>query len=125
MDVTELRRAEAAARQAAEFGERLIGIVSHDLRNPLNAIHLSVTKLLHSETLSGGMKRAAARVAKSMDRMKRMIAELLDFTRGAARRRHPHPPGAGRPSRGAAAGRGGAGGGLARALPEAEGGPGR
>jgi len=82
VDVTELRRAEAAARQAAEFGEKLIGIVSHDLRNPLNAIHLSVTQLLHSETLSARDQRAAARVAKSADRMKRMIAELLDFTRG-------------------------------------------
>jgi PAS domain S-box-containing protein len=82
VDVTELRRAEAASRQAAEFGERLIGIVSHDLRNPLNAIHLSVTQLLHSETLSARDQRAAARVSKSADRMKRMIAELLDFTRG-------------------------------------------
>jgi PAS domain S-box-containing protein len=82
VDVTELRRAETAARQAAEFGEKLIGIVSHDLRNPLNAIHLSATLLLHSETLSARDQRAAARVAKSADRMKRMISELLDFTRG-------------------------------------------
>ncbi len=81
VDVTELRRAEAAARQAAEFGERLIGIVSHDLRNPLNAIHLSVTQLLHSEALPERERRAAARIAKSGERMKRMIAELLDFTR--------------------------------------------
>jgi PAS domain S-box-containing protein len=82
VDVTELRRAEAAARQAAEFGERLIGIVSHDLRNPLNAIYLAVTQLLQSETLSAREQRAAARAAKSVDRMKRMISELLDFTRG-------------------------------------------
>jgi PAS domain S-box-containing protein len=82
VDVTELRRAEAAARQAAEFGEKLIGIVSHDLRNPLNAMHLSVTQLLQSETLSPRDQRAAARAAKSVDRMKRMISELLDFTRG-------------------------------------------
>ena len=82
VDVTELRRAEAAARQAAEFGERLIGIVSHDLRNPLNAIYLSVNQLLQSETLSAREQRASARAAKSVDRMKRMISELLDFTRG-------------------------------------------
>jgi PAS domain S-box-containing protein len=82
VDVTTLRRAEAAARTAAEFGERLIGIVSHDLRNPLNAIFLSVNPLLHSETLSPRDQRAAARIAKSAERMKRMIADLLDFTRG-------------------------------------------
>jgi PAS domain S-box-containing protein len=82
VDVTELRRAEAAARQAAEFGEKLIGIVSHDLRNPLNAIYLSVNLLLQSETLSAREQRAAARASKSVDRMQRMISELLDFTRG-------------------------------------------
>ncbi len=82
VDVTQLRRAEAAARQAAEFGERLIGIVSHDLRNPLNAIQLSVTQLLHSETMPAREQRAAVRISKSAERMKKMIAELLDFTRG-------------------------------------------
>jgi PAS domain S-box-containing protein len=82
VDVTPLRRAEAAARQAAEFGEKLIGIVSHDLRNPLNAIHLSTTQLLHSEQLPPREQRAAARIAKASERMKRMIEELLDFTRG-------------------------------------------
>ncbi|ADO68643.1 PAS domain S-box protein [Stigmatella aurantiaca] len=82
VDVTPLRRAEAAARQAAEFGEKLMGIVSHDLRNPLNAIHLSVTQLLHSEALPPREQRAAVRISKAGERMKRMIEELLDFTRG-------------------------------------------
>ncbi len=82
VDVSELRRAEAAARRAAEFGEKLIAIVSHDLRNPLNAIHLSVTQLLHSEALAAREQRIAARISKAADRMKRMISELLDFTRG-------------------------------------------
>ncbi len=81
IDVTELRRAETAARQAAEFGDKLIGIVSHDLRNPLNAIFLSVTQLLHSEKLLAREQRTAARIAKSADRMKRMISDLLDLTR--------------------------------------------
>jgi PAS domain S-box-containing protein len=81
VDVSELRRAEAAARQAAEFGERFIGVVSHDLRNPLNAIHLSVTQLLHSEALAAREQRIAARISKAADRMKRMISQLLDFTR--------------------------------------------
>ncbi|HLL01867.1 MAG TPA: PAS domain S-box protein [Myxococcaceae bacterium] len=82
VDVSELRSAEAAARRAAEFGEKLIGIVSHDLRNPLNAIHLSVTQLLHSEALPAREQRIAARISKASERMKRMISELLDLTRG-------------------------------------------
>ena len=82
VDVSELRRAEGAAREAAEFGERLIGIVSHDLRNPLNAIHLSVTQLLHSDALPAREQRITARISKAAERMRRMISELLDFTRG-------------------------------------------
>nr|WP_095961065.1 PAS domain S-box protein [Corallococcus macrosporus] len=82
VDVSERRRAQEAALQAARFGERLIAIVSHDLRNPLNAIQLSATQLLHSEALPERERRLVTRIARSGDRMKRMISELLDFTRG-------------------------------------------
>ncbi len=82
VDVTERRRAQEAALQAALFGERLIAIVSHDLRNPLNAIQLSATQLLHSEVLAERERRLVTRLARSADRMRRMISELLDFTRG-------------------------------------------
>ncbi|WP_223641427.1 PAS domain-containing sensor histidine kinase [Corallococcus sp. EGB] len=81
VDVTERRRAEDAAREAAQFGERLIAIVSHDLRNPLNAIQLSVTKLLHGDALQERDRKAVSRIARSGERMARMISELLDFTR--------------------------------------------
>ncbi|WP_244224501.1 sensor histidine kinase [Corallococcus sicarius] len=81
VDVTERRRAEEAAREAAQFGERFIAIVSHDLRNPLNAIQLSVTKLLHGDTLPERERKAVSRIARSGERMARMISELLDFTR--------------------------------------------
>lgn len=82
VDVTERRRAQEVAMQAALFGERLIAIVSHDLRNPLNAIQLSATQLLHSEALPERERRFVTRLARSADRMRRMISELLDFTRG-------------------------------------------
>ncbi|NBD10333.1 PAS domain S-box protein [Corallococcus sp. c25j21] len=82
VDVTERRRAEEAAREAAQFGERLIAIVSHDLRNPLNAIQLSVTRLLHGDALQERDRKAVSRIARSGERMARMISELLDFTRG-------------------------------------------
>jgi PAS domain S-box-containing protein len=80
-DVTERRAAEDAARRAAQFGEQLIGMVSHDLRNPLNAISLSAAQLLMSEDLAPAHQRALARMAKAAERMRRMIEELLDLTR--------------------------------------------
>jgi PAS domain S-box-containing protein len=82
VDVTERRRVQEAALEAARFGERLIAIVTHDLRNPLNAIHLSATQLLHSVGLPERERRLATRIARSGERMMRMISELLDFTRG-------------------------------------------
>jgi signal transduction histidine kinase len=44
-DITKRRQTESALRERADFERQLIGIVSHDLRNPLNAILLSATTL--------------------------------------------------------------------------------
>ncbi|MFY0572040.1 ATP-binding protein [Archangium lansingense] len=68
-------------RTTAEFRERFLGIVGHDLRNPLNAITLSARVLLVSEALPERELKAVRRIASSADRMVRMISELLDFTR--------------------------------------------
>jgi PAS domain S-box-containing protein len=68
-------------RTTAEFRERFLGIVGHDLRNPLNAITLSARVLLVSEALPERELKAVRRIASSADRMARMISELLDFTR--------------------------------------------
>ncbi|MFY0527954.1 PAS domain-containing sensor histidine kinase [Archangium gephyra] len=68
-------------RSTAEFRERFLGIVGHDLRNPLNAITLSARVLLVSEALPERELKAVRRIASSADRMARMISELLDFTR--------------------------------------------
>ncbi|WP_239014458.1 sensor histidine kinase [Archangium violaceum] len=82
VDITERQRTEAELRRAAEFRERFLGIVSHDLRNPLNAILLSATTLMCSEDLPARHLKAVRRVVTSTERMARMIGELLDFTRG-------------------------------------------
>jgi len=44
-DVTPLKQQEREAQQRAVLAEQLIGIVSHDLRNPLNAILLGAQLL--------------------------------------------------------------------------------
>ena len=59
--------------------ERLIGVLGHDLRNPLNAISLAGETLLLARpddelsALIGGRIRAASQ------RMSRLIAQILDF----------------------------------------------
>jgi phosphoserine phosphatase RsbU/P len=79
-DVTERKRLEDEARQRTAFEQQLIGIVSHDLRNPLNAIILAAGALLKSEELEERHRRNAIRVLNSAERATRMIRDLLDFT---------------------------------------------
>src|SRR5205823_399359 len=68
-------------REQAEFEQHLIGIVSHDLRNPLQAITMSVGLLEKRAQLDPADQRALARIGNSAGRAHRMIEDLLDFTR--------------------------------------------
>ena len=79
--VTEATRLHAEAKDRALFAEQMIGIVSHDLRNPLSGISLG-TALLGRGDLSEGQQRTLARIARSTDRALRLVADLLDFTEG-------------------------------------------
>jgi signal transduction histidine kinase len=81
-DLTQHQLREEELRRTAEFRERFLGIVSHDLRNPLNSISLSASVLLREEELPARARKTAGRIAQSAERMGRMISDLLDFTRG-------------------------------------------
>ncbi len=62
-----------------EFERRLIGIVGHDLRNPLNAILLS-SELIGGMALPTSAVPVLRRLVSSAQRMNRLVAELLDFS---------------------------------------------
>jgi signal transduction histidine kinase len=65
-----------------EVRERLLGIVGHDLRNPLSSIITAAQLLLEATAMPGdAQKRIARTIASSAQRMTRIINELLDFTR--------------------------------------------
>lgn len=72
----------AQAQATADFGDQMIAVISHDLRNPLSAILASTQLLFRYGQMSDGQRRAVQRIANSGERMVRMIGELLDFTRG-------------------------------------------
>jgi signal transduction histidine kinase len=63
------------------FRDQSLGILSHDLRNPLSAIVLGATLLMNSDELDDKLVRVATRMFSSANRMSRMIADLLDLTR--------------------------------------------
>ncbi|MFY0572079.1 PAS domain-containing sensor histidine kinase [Archangium lansingense] len=79
MDITERKRAVERMQEEAQFRERFIGILGHDLRSPLNAIMLSARQLRRRSTLSP--VQLAQRIEASAERMGKMISDILDLTR--------------------------------------------
>jgi signal transduction histidine kinase len=70
---------ESAELRQIEFERRLIGIVGHDLRNPLNAVLLS-SQLLQNIELPAKATPILQRMINAGERMNRLIGELLDFS---------------------------------------------
>jgi PAS domain S-box-containing protein len=79
-DLTATRRSEEEQRKRAELEQHLIGIVSHDLRNPLSAILTSAALLLRRGSLDERQAQGLSRILSSGERASRMIRDLLDFT---------------------------------------------
>jgi sigma-B regulation protein RsbU (phosphoserine phosphatase) len=77
--VAESLRLQAEAKDRAAFAEQMIGIVSHDLKNPLMGIQMGALLLSRGE-LSPHQTRTLARITRSADTANRLISELLDFT---------------------------------------------
>ena len=70
------------AEKTSRYRDQLIGIVSHDLRNPLGGILLGATALSRAEVLDDKSARIASRIQNSARRMVRIVGDLLDLTRG-------------------------------------------
>jgi signal transduction histidine kinase len=75
-----LRAAEHRLRIEADFRERFMGMLAHDLRQPLQTISMAIE--LHSSGAAPAQAGAImGRALRATQRMQRMITELLDFTR--------------------------------------------
>ena len=76
---------ERAAREKAESAVRtrdeVLAIVSHDLRNPLNTISLAVAALESGDVPAQETTRTIQVVRRAVERMNRLIADLLDVAR--------------------------------------------
>jgi signal transduction histidine kinase len=83
-DVTEQKRAQEqvreayeAARRAVEERDRVMAIVSHDLRNPLNAVAMA-SELLLLDLPEKKRQGYVAAIKRSADLMKHLVDDLLD-----------------------------------------------
>lgn len=76
---------ERAARQAAEFmshaREQVLGVVAHDLRNPLSLLGMT-TQLLAEPDLTPERRQTTLAIStRAVQRMNRLIGDLLDIVR--------------------------------------------
>lgn len=71
---------ERQLRVEADFRERFMGMLAHDLRQPLNAILMASSNIL-GQVATSPLHRTLQIQMRAAVRMKVMIAELLDFTR--------------------------------------------
>lgn len=86
-DVSDRKRAEKerdgfidVLERTARFNEMFVGVLGHDLRNPLSAITTAASLLLRRAD-SERISKPTARILTSAERMARMIDQILDFTR--------------------------------------------
>jgi signal transduction histidine kinase len=80
------------SQQAVRAREEVLAIVSHDLRNPLNAVTLGASLLQMSASLSADDREQIDTIKVSAKRMARLIADLLDVTRLEGGKRLPIEP---------------------------------
>lgn len=85
-DMTEAKQAEEeqqrlleTARRAARLRDEVLGVVSHDLRNPLSVVRMCVSTLLETPAPEAASARELlAEMVNSVDWMERLIQDLLD-----------------------------------------------
>jgi signal transduction histidine kinase len=69
------------SQQAVQAREEVLAIVSHDLRNPLNAVMLAASLLQTSGQIAPDDREQLEIIDISAKRMQRLIEDLLDVTR--------------------------------------------
>jgi signal transduction histidine kinase len=81
IDETLTESMDRFAAQTEQFRDQFIGVLSHDLRNPLAAITAGAALLALPEDNAQRRSSVVTRIMNSAQRMERMIGDLLDVTR--------------------------------------------
>ena len=87
-DITARKHEEEELRAALEFRDRMFGVLSHDLRNPLSVMMTSAA-LLQRKLDEQTQRNVLRRLVANGERIDRMIHDLLDYTRTRQGRRLP------------------------------------
>jgi PAS domain S-box-containing protein len=87
LDVTQLKRAHEAQRQAKEAAEaasrakdRFLAVLGHELRTPLTPVLMAVSALLEGDEVPG-LRPTLEMILRNVELEARLIDDLLDVTR--------------------------------------------
>ncbi len=75
---------EMLETERERFREIFIGMLGHDLRNPLSAVKTGVQLIRATQCEPLMLEKSLARIERSTDRMARMVDQLLEFARTRA-----------------------------------------
>jgi signal transduction histidine kinase/PAS domain-containing protein len=67
------------AQQAVRLREEVLEVISHDLRGPLNSVHLSAEVLRTPEASQDSVRKRAEQILAAAARMERLIRDLMDL----------------------------------------------
>jgi PAS domain S-box-containing protein len=79
-DITEQKRAHEQLARALVFREQMMGVLGHDLRNPLSAVRALASILERRQDLPQDVRKCLMEIDRAGQRMLEMIGTLLDFT---------------------------------------------
>jgi PAS domain S-box-containing protein len=79
-DITDRRRAEAERREADRRKDEFLGMLGHELRNPLAAI-MNAVEVLHQGVRDARLEKLTGVVRRQAGALARMVDDLLDISR--------------------------------------------
>ncbi|MEZ4414929.1 MAG: ATP-binding protein [Gemmatimonadota bacterium] len=81
VDLTEIREAEAALHEAVRARDEVVGVVSHDLRNPVGTIYIAADLLLEVPLPLEKQREQLVVIKRQAKHMEELIRDLLDISR--------------------------------------------
>jgi signal transduction histidine kinase len=81
VDITDRKQAENRLREAGRRKDEFLGMLSHELRNPLAPISNAIYILDHADAASDHARRARTVARRQLEHLTRLVDDLLDVTR--------------------------------------------
>jgi PAS domain S-box-containing protein len=81
LDISERKRAEETLQEADRRKNEFLGMLSHELRNPLAPIRNALYILDHADPASRQARHAKEMASRQVEHLTRLVDDLLDVTR--------------------------------------------